>query len=82
MEAIKKRLAIMDTTAFSLCMENNVPVLVFNLYKKGNIKILDGGCATGLYSHYFKSLGYNVIGVDKSKNMLKKQAQQFIFNPQ
>ncbi|MFH1283654.1 MAG: UMP kinase [bacterium] len=38
MEAIKKRLAIMDTTAFSLCMDNKVPVIVFDLYKKGNIK--------------------------------------------
>ncbi len=36
-EAINKGLKIMDTTAFSLCMENNLPVKVFNLYKKGNL---------------------------------------------
>ncbi|MCX7957389.1 MAG: UMP kinase [Endomicrobia bacterium] len=42
-EAINKGLKIMDTTAFSLCMENNLPVKVFNLYKKGNLlKVLRG----------------------------------------
>lgn len=38
MEAISKRLRVMDTTAFSLCMENHLPIRVFNLYKDGNIK--------------------------------------------
>ncbi len=38
MEAIRKRLRVMDTTAFSLCMENKLPGLVFNLYKSGNIR--------------------------------------------
>jgi len=38
MEAIKRRLRVMDTTAFSLCMENHLPVIVFNLYKDGNIR--------------------------------------------
>lgn len=42
-EAINKGLKIMDTTAFSLCMENNLPVKVFNLYKEGNlIKVIRG----------------------------------------
>jgi len=36
-EAINKNLKIMDTTAFSLCMENKLPVRVFDLYKKGNL---------------------------------------------
>lgn len=36
-EAINKGLKIMDTTAFSLCMDNKLPVKVFNLYKKGNL---------------------------------------------
>lgn len=30
-EALDKRLGVMDTTAFSLCMENNLPVIVFGL---------------------------------------------------
>ncbi|NOX97909.1 MAG: UMP kinase [Nitrospirae bacterium] len=38
MEAIKKRLKIMDSTALSLCMDNGMPIIVFNLRKKGNIK--------------------------------------------
>ena len=37
MEAIRKRLRVMDTTAFSLCLENHLPIRVFNLYKDGNI---------------------------------------------
>ncbi|MDI6641674.1 MAG: UMP kinase [Elusimicrobiota bacterium] len=36
-EAIKRKLKIMDTTAFSLCMENNIKIIVFNLFKTGNI---------------------------------------------
>ncbi len=31
-------LAIMDSTAISLCMDNNLPIIVLNLRKKGNIK--------------------------------------------
>lgn len=37
-EAIEKRLQFMDTAALAICMENQVPVQVFNLHKKGNIK--------------------------------------------
>ena len=28
----------MDATAISLCMENNLPIIVFNLRQKGNMK--------------------------------------------
>ncbi|MCX7886224.1 MAG: UMP kinase [Verrucomicrobiae bacterium] len=38
MDAIKNRLNIMDATAFSLCMENRIPILVFNLFQPGNIQ--------------------------------------------
>lgn len=38
LEAIKKRLKIMDITAFSLCMENKMPIIVFNLNGKNNVK--------------------------------------------
>jgi len=37
-DVLKKGLKIMDTTAISLCMDNNLPIIVFNLNKKGNIK--------------------------------------------
>ncbi|MCD6408389.1 UMP kinase [bacterium] len=38
MEMLKKQLKIMDSTAISLCMENHIPIVVFNLFKKGNLK--------------------------------------------
>jgi uridylate kinase len=47
MEAIRKRLRVMDMTAFSLCMENHLPVVVFNLYKTGNIRRVVRGESVG-----------------------------------
>jgi uridylate kinase len=42
-EALQKRLKIMDSAAISLCMENQIPVIVFNLFEKGNLqKIVTG----------------------------------------
>jgi uridylate kinase len=42
-EAYEKELKIMDLTAFSLCMENKMPIIVFNMNKKGNLlRIIDG----------------------------------------
>jgi uridylate kinase len=38
MDAIKGRLNVMDSTAFSMCMDNKIPIVVFNLFKRGNIK--------------------------------------------
>jgi uridylate kinase len=38
MDALKSRLKVMDTTAFSLCMDNSMPIVVFDLFKNGNIK--------------------------------------------
>jgi uridylate kinase len=37
-EVLKRGLTVMDMTAISLCMENHLPILVFNLTKQGNIK--------------------------------------------
>lgn len=37
MDSIKQRLKVMDTTALTLCMENRMPVVVFDLAVKGNI---------------------------------------------
>ncbi len=36
-EAITKNLGVMDTTALSLCKENNIPIIVFNALEEGNI---------------------------------------------
>ncbi len=38
MEALKNRLSVMDSTAFSLCMDNKIPIIVFDLFKPGNIQ--------------------------------------------
>lgn len=35
---LRKRLKVMDATAISLCMENNLPIVVFNLFVKGNLR--------------------------------------------
>ncbi|RKY26841.1 MAG: UMP kinase [Candidatus Omnitrophota bacterium] len=42
-EVLNKRLKIMDSTAITLCMENNLPIIVFNINKDGNLKkIIEG----------------------------------------
>jgi len=42
-EAIEKNLRIMDQTAFTLCRENKMPIYVFNMNEKGNLKkVLEG----------------------------------------
>jgi uridylate kinase len=38
MEVINRKLKVMDTTAVSLCMDNKLPIIVFNLQTKGNLK--------------------------------------------
>jgi uridylate kinase len=37
-DVLKKQLKVMDATAISLCMDHGIPLIVFNLKKKGNIK--------------------------------------------
>jgi uridylate kinase len=37
-EALTKRLRVMDSTAFSLCMDNRVPIIVFDMTRPDNIK--------------------------------------------
>ncbi|MDO9028017.1 MAG: UMP kinase [Candidatus Roizmanbacteria bacterium] len=42
-DVLKKGIHVMDSTAISLCMDNNLPIVVFSLKKKGNIKkIIEG----------------------------------------
>jgi uridylate kinase len=36
-EALERRLQVMDTTAFSLCQDNKMPIIVFDLFKPGNL---------------------------------------------
>ena len=47
LEAIEKRLAVMDSTAFSMCMDNKIPIIVFNMNNPGNIKKAVEGAQIG-----------------------------------
>ncbi|SEM47885.1 uridylate kinase [Mesobacillus persicus] len=38
LDVIKEGLAVMDSTASSLCMDNNIPLIVFSIMEEGNIK--------------------------------------------
>ena len=46
-ECIAKRLKVMDVTAFSLCMENNIPIIIFELAPEGNIERALSGAPIG-----------------------------------
>jgi len=46
-EAYEKNLNIMDMTAFTLCQENNLPIIVFDMNKPGNLKDLMTGESAG-----------------------------------
>ena len=49
LDVLNKGLAVMDSTATSLCMENKIPLIVFNLSIKGNILKTVMGHKTGTY---------------------------------
>ena len=38
LDVLKKQLRVMDATAISLCMDHQIPIIVFNLKRKGNVK--------------------------------------------
>jgi uridylate kinase len=44
---LEKGLKVMDTTAISLCMDNGLPIIVFNLRQAGNIKAAVMGESVG-----------------------------------
>ena len=48
-DLINKELAVMDTTATSLCMDNRIPLVVFNLNEEGNIMRAVLGESVGTY---------------------------------
>ena len=47
MDVVKKRLKVMDSTAVTLCMDNDLPIIVFNLTVKNNLKKLILGESIG-----------------------------------
>lgn len=43
LDVLNKKLKVMDSTAISLCMEEEIPILVFNVHQPGNLKrLLEG----------------------------------------
>jgi len=46
-QALTSRLKVMDSAAFSLCMENNIPIIVFDFFKTGNIERVLAGQPVG-----------------------------------
>ena len=46
-DALAKRLKVMDSTAFSMCMDNKMPIIVFDLFKPHNLKRVVMGEAVG-----------------------------------
>jgi uridylate kinase len=46
-DALNMRLRVMDSTAISLCMENNLPIVVLNLWQDGSVRRLLLGEAVG-----------------------------------
>ncbi|MEX0325625.1 MAG: UMP kinase [Puniceicoccaceae bacterium] len=50
-DALKKRLKVMDATAFAMCLENQMPILVFNMNGEGNIRKAVQGEKIGTLVH-------------------------------
>src|SRR5204862_183561 len=50
-EVLQRGLGVMDATAISLCMENRLPILVFDLFTEGNIKRILLGDPIGTLVH-------------------------------
>ncbi len=51
MDVIAERLQVMDTTAITMCMDNELPIRVFNMMKPGNITAAVRGDAVGTLVH-------------------------------
>jgi uridylate kinase len=47
LQVLQERLQVMDATAISLCMDNRLPIIVFNLRTPGNIRRVIMGDAVG-----------------------------------
>ena len=47
LEALERRLGVMDSTALSLCMENNLPIIVFDLFTPGSLERIIRGESVG-----------------------------------
>lgn len=53
MDVLKNGIKVMDAAAISLCMENNIPIIVFNMLETGNIKRVMCGEEIGTKVHEY-----------------------------
>lgn len=51
MDVVEKRLAVMDATALTLCMDKGLPIVVFDIFAPGNLKKLFAGERVGTLIH-------------------------------
>ena len=51
-DVLNQNIKVMDSTAISLCMDNKMPLIIFNLKEKGNILKLLKGEKLGTFIHY------------------------------
>lgn len=57
-EALQKELKVMDATALTLCMENNIPIIVFDIFKEGNLEQLISGGKIGTFISHNSGVEY------------------------
>ncbi|MFN3603459.1 MAG: UMP kinase [Leptonema sp. (in: bacteria)] len=57
-EALQKELKVMDATALTLCMENNIPIIVFDIFKEGNLELLIKGEKIGTFISHNAGVQY------------------------
>ena len=48
-DVLNRGLKVMDSTAITLCMDNNIPIVVFNMMESGNMKRVVMGETIGTY---------------------------------
>jgi uridylate kinase len=51
LEVLQRGLKVMDSTAISLCMDNQLPIIVFDLHQHGNLMAVVQGAAVGTLVH-------------------------------
>jgi uridylate kinase len=51
MDVLQQGLKVMDSTAISMCMDNNLPIQVFNLFIPGNLQKIVRGEKVGTIVH-------------------------------
>ncbi|MDP8971241.1 MAG: UMP kinase [Actinomycetota bacterium] len=62
LDVLSMGLKVMDATAISLCMDNGLPIIVFNLFEQGNIRRVVGGEPIGTLVHSLATTARGTAG--------------------